>query len=1031
VRLTSLNIDRLHGIDEPLRVEALTPGVNVIVGPNASGKSSLLRALLALLYPREHEGVMGVEARFATPTGSSLVARRLGTDVAWEHDGRHTAAPVVPEPHLVGAYTLRIEDLVTVDRTHRPIRRGPGRAAASSAPGSDGARTVDAVIADSIVTQLTGGIDLAAVRGAIGAQSEAGKKLASAVRSASKERTGLEQRRAALYAREARLPTLGGEIAAAREGARRAGMVDDALHLLAARSELAELDAELTAYPPDMDALRGDEGESLANFEAAARAEAVTLTERELEIDELRRALAATGIREDLGAAEVTLHLERADRLVEDHAKLAQKASERQALLVQLREVGRRVGHEGDGTEPPAVVSDTTIHRVEELLEQRQSARTEEASLLRQRSRVQAVAGGPEPDPRETDTEPGEEHVLVAGSDDQLARLRANLLRWLAAPPVEPRRPAWAWGVALALILAVVSAGALEASATVLLALAAATSVWIVLTALAVPPQTSAVRQQVEAETSRARVQHGLGAPVVWEHAEVADLVTAIDAELAERGRLAAERRRLAEAERGIDADLAAVRLRSAEVQNEIDTMRTHYGFTVGQDVSLASWLHAVRDLDRLRTALTGVEVEGSHLDRRVKEARTALRSFLATVATGATVDAVGVGAWPAPPSGGTAELRPDELRATVRRLARAVDKRDADRLRLASLQTDRDRSRAEAARLSRERRQLLAGAGLSFLVEDEVAGSEVSAEPGAVLRTRLAVLPGWRDVSQRRRAVDARVATLTLRLAGDADLMSLVEAGDRGALEEAAAACLDAQARVDVLTREVNQTEREIELTASDTSISLTSARLEEAVEELSAHREEALRLAAAHFLLRAVEAEHESEARPPALERAATLFERFTRGDFVLRFERGEGSTGRLAAADRTGRLHELGVLSTGTHAQLLIASRLAFALEAEAAAGGAETGSPAGLTSAVRLTLPFFLDEALTTSDPQRFAAVATAILEVARIEGRQFIYLSARDDDAELWHRAAAAHGSTISVAQLGSHGAGKAASPAAI
>jgi uncharacterized protein YhaN len=274
-------------------------------------------------------------------------------------------------------------------------------------------------------------------------------------------------------------------------------------------------------------------------------------------------------------------------------------------------------------------------------------------------------------------------------------------------------------------------------------------------------------------------------------------------------------------------------------------------------------------------------------------------------------------------------------------------------------------------------------------------------------------------------------VATLAQHLAGEGGLLTMVEAGRRDLLEEAAAACRTAQDSVDALAKTINQTEREIELTASDRRISQATARLGEAVEALSAHREEALRLAAAHFLLREVEAEHEVEARPPALERAAALFARFTREDFVLRFEHGGRSGGRLAAADRTGRLFELSELSTGTRAQLLIASRLAFALEAEATArGAAGSASADGQASAARFALPFFLDEALTTSDPQRFAAVATAILDVAKEEGRQFIYLSARDDDARLWHSAAAAHGSTVTVVQLGSHGAGKAASPAA-
>jgi energy-coupling factor transporter ATP-binding protein EcfA2 len=1039
VRLTSLSVERLPGIDEPLHLPELRQGVNVIVGPNASGKSSLLRALLALLYPREHDGVMGVEARFVTSTGSTLTARRLGQEVAWEEAGRHAAPPLLPEPHLIGAYTLRLEDLVAADTAQRPVRGARRPAAGGPSAGATG-RDLDAAIAERIVTQLTGGIDLGAVRGAIGGQAEAGKKLAGAVTAATKERNALEQGRAALHAREERLPALREELEAAREVARRGRIVDDAIQLLAARTALGEHDAELATYPPGMDALRGDEGESLARLEAASRTEEATVTELEREIDELRRGLDAARIREDLTSADVGLHLERAERLVDDDTKLAQKSTHRQELLAQLREVGRRVGANEKGLDGTGgvTVSDAIMHKVEELLEQRQSARADEDSLVRQRSRLQAevddagsgaTAGGAGAGPgvapgAQPWAGPGAMHgqAPLTGSDDQLVRLRANLLRWLSAPPLEPRRPAWAWGAALALALSVACAGALEASAAVLLSLAGATVAWLVIAALVVPPVASAVREQVEAETDQARARHGLVGPATWEHAEVADLVAAIDADLAERARRAADRRRLAEAERGIDADLAAARRRSEEVQQEIDAMRVEHGFAVGPDVALASWLNAVRDHARVRVALAGVQAEGSALDRRVTEARAALRAFVASAGEAhAPLAAV--------------DLRPDELRSTVRGLARAVEQRDADRLRLARLLSDRERSRAAVARLDHERGQLLAGAGLSSLAGVEGpetdAGPVARTGPKAELLSRLALLAGWRDLTQARRAAEAHVATLAQHLAGEGGLLTMVEAGRRDLLEEAAAACRTAQDSVDALAKTINQTEREIELTASDRRISQATARLGEAVEALSAHREEALRLAAAHFLLREVEAEHEVEARPPALERAAALFARFTREDFVLRFEHGGRSGGRLAAADRTGRLFELSELSTGTRAQLLIASRLAFALEAEATArGAAGSASADGQASAARFALPFFLDEALTTSDPQRFAAVATAILDVAKEEGRQFIYLSARDDDARLWHSAAAAHGSTVTVVQLGSHGAGKAASPAA-
>src|SRR5690606_14960904 len=51
-----------------------------------------------------------------------------------------------------------------------------------------------------------------------------------------------------------------------------------------------------------------------------------------------------------------------------------------------------------------------------------------------------------------------------------------------------------------------------------------------------------------------------------------------------------------------------------------------------------------------------------------------------------------------------------------------------------------------------------------------------------------------------------------------------------------------------------------------------------------------------------------------------------------------------------------------------------------------------------------LPLFLDEALTASDPQRFAAVAHTVRELVGQQGRQVFYLSAQPADLRVWRDA---------------------------
>ena len=51
MRLTRLKIQQLPGIDPGFELDKIDPGVNLVTGPNAIGKSSLIRALRYLVAP--------------------------------------------------------------------------------------------------------------------------------------------------------------------------------------------------------------------------------------------------------------------------------------------------------------------------------------------------------------------------------------------------------------------------------------------------------------------------------------------------------------------------------------------------------------------------------------------------------------------------------------------------------------------------------------------------------------------------------------------------------------------------------------------------------------------------------------------------------------------------------------------------------------------------------------------------------------------------------------------------------------------
>ena len=138
LNLTQLHLDRLPGIDASFSVSA-EPGINLIIGPNEAGKSSLVRSVFGLLWPAEPvitpSSVRGVFSDEAGP----LQARRDDNDpVTWTRSGDDCPAPELPGDHVAHCYHLGLLDL---------NRRQAG--------------DLDQRLAREIRTQMAGGFDLA------------------------------------------------------------------------------------------------------------------------------------------------------------------------------------------------------------------------------------------------------------------------------------------------------------------------------------------------------------------------------------------------------------------------------------------------------------------------------------------------------------------------------------------------------------------------------------------------------------------------------------------------------------------------------------------------------------------------------------------------------------------------------------------------------------------------------------------------------------------------------------------------------
>ena len=62
MKLRALELDQFRKFDRPVRIRGLADGLNLIVGPNEMGKSTLLAALRAALFERHRSSAKVVQS---------------------------------------------------------------------------------------------------------------------------------------------------------------------------------------------------------------------------------------------------------------------------------------------------------------------------------------------------------------------------------------------------------------------------------------------------------------------------------------------------------------------------------------------------------------------------------------------------------------------------------------------------------------------------------------------------------------------------------------------------------------------------------------------------------------------------------------------------------------------------------------------------------------------------------------------------------------------------------------------------------
>ena len=342
MRLRKLTIRALPGIEPGFTFEPPGTGVNLVVGPNASGKSSLMRALKHLLGSRKDDPhALSLEADFDDRETRWNVVRN-GSQIAWRRNGAAASRPALPGADQIGLYRLSVEHLLD--------------------PEDEG----DKDLAGLMRKELLGNCDLDALRSAIqhASGSRFGNSDARKLDDAVKARRRVEGDYAALQRDEETLPDLQQRIDVAEDAGQHQDHLNHALKLASAIDARREREQRLKFFPPEMDRLRGDEVGRLDEQETKKDELRETLRANQREQEVAAAALERTGLAQEAPAGEqvqaAAEKLRSLDKLEADRKNTRDGAAQAEAAA---RDARAQLGGSG---EPPRIDADA-CRRAEEL----------------------------------------------------------------------------------------------------------------------------------------------------------------------------------------------------------------------------------------------------------------------------------------------------------------------------------------------------------------------------------------------------------------------------------------------------------------------------------------------------------------------------------------------------------------------------------------------------------------------------------------------------------------------------------------
>ena len=306
MELRKVTVRQMPGVKEPFSVQPYSAHLNLLVGPNESGKTTLCRAVRAILWPgTETDEPISIESQW-TEVDETLTATRERTSAIWRRDGVEAPSPLLPDGRFARCFTLGLGDLLL-----------------------DNGSSTDAEIAAEFYHQMSGGYDLTAIGKQFAIDSKNGQAERRIVRDLKKGLAGVQRAQRHLAREKDRLPAVYAERDQIHQSKAARDLLKTTRDLAKERQRLLQIRAALAEFPKEMAHLEGHEKRDLEELKTHHAQFRSQLTDCKKAIQAARTVVQSCRLPHGpIGAGELGTWVERVGSLQRMEIKVEEKRDE-------------------------------------------------------------------------------------------------------------------------------------------------------------------------------------------------------------------------------------------------------------------------------------------------------------------------------------------------------------------------------------------------------------------------------------------------------------------------------------------------------------------------------------------------------------------------------------------------------------------------------------------------------------------------------------------------------------------------------